>query len=162
MRYELRERNTDLRLQVYELEKRSQLISQSLQVRSSVRLCHTLRERSQYFFFSHRFFYLFCIIHIRVSSRSKTRTLFNFSLLFFFVLCLSVYIHICPCKYLCTLQNCLLLYTFFSCNYVCKYKRTSIIRARLYGAESFGVQIMLLAGCICMYSPDYVCLASFI
>lgn len=32
-RYELRERNSDLRLQVYELEKRSQLLSQSLQVR---------------------------------------------------------------------------------------------------------------------------------
>lgn len=32
-RYELRERNSELRLQVYELEKRSQLLSQSLQVR---------------------------------------------------------------------------------------------------------------------------------
>lgn len=32
-RYELRERNSDLRLQVYELEKRSQLLGQSLQVR---------------------------------------------------------------------------------------------------------------------------------
>lgn len=32
-RYELRERNSDLRLQVYELEKRSQLLGQSFQVR---------------------------------------------------------------------------------------------------------------------------------
>lgn len=32
-RYELRKRNSDLRLQVYELEKRSQLLGQSLQVR---------------------------------------------------------------------------------------------------------------------------------
>jgi hypothetical protein len=36
VRYELRERNTDLRLQVYDLEKRSQLISQSLQVRVTI------------------------------------------------------------------------------------------------------------------------------
>lgn len=36
-RYELRERNSELRLQVYELEKRSQLLSQSLQLQRRTR-----------------------------------------------------------------------------------------------------------------------------
>ncbi|XP_011648375.1 uncharacterized protein LOC105434363 isoform X2 [Pogonomyrmex barbatus] len=36
-RYELRERNSDLRLQVYELEKRSQLLGQSLQLQQRMR-----------------------------------------------------------------------------------------------------------------------------
>lgn len=36
-RYELRERNSDLRLQVYELEKRSQLLGQSLQLQHRTR-----------------------------------------------------------------------------------------------------------------------------
>ncbi|XP_014474987.1 PREDICTED: serine/arginine repetitive matrix protein 1-like isoform X2 [Dinoponera quadriceps] len=36
-RYELRERNSDLRLQVYELEKRSQLLGQSLQLQQRLR-----------------------------------------------------------------------------------------------------------------------------
>ncbi|XP_031782328.1 serine/arginine repetitive matrix protein 1 isoform X5 [Nasonia vitripennis] len=47
VRYELRERNTDLRLQVYELEKRSQLISQSLQQQRTRRELLGKQEKTQ-------------------------------------------------------------------------------------------------------------------
>ena len=48
-RYEHRERNSDLRLQVYELEKRSQLLGQSIQVRPVA--CVEIKLHYLFYFF---------------------------------------------------------------------------------------------------------------